>query len=48
MRCGEAKLASRTWEGRAVVQDGRVVVLGRNALGRMWMQIRGDMGALPV
>jgi hypothetical protein len=24
------------------------VVLGRNALGRMWMQIRGDMGALPV
>jgi hypothetical protein len=48
LRCSEAKLASRTWEGRAVVQDGRVVVLGRNALGRMWMQIRGDMGALPV
>jgi predicted NAD-dependent protein-ADP-ribosyltransferase YbiA (DUF1768 family) len=50
MRCSEAKLASasRTWEGRAVVQDGRVVVLGRNALGRMWMQIRDDMGALPV
>ncbi len=39
MRCSEAKLAS---------QDGRVMVLGRNALGRMWMQIRDDMGALPV
>jgi predicted NAD-dependent protein-ADP-ribosyltransferase YbiA (DUF1768 family) len=48
MRCSEAKLASRIWEGRAVVQDGRVVVLGRNALGRMWMQMRDDMGTLPV
>ena len=45
LRCSEAKLASRIWEGRAVVQDGRVVVLGRNTLGRMWMQIRDDMGA---
>jgi hypothetical protein len=23
-----------------VVQDGRIVVLGRNELGRMWMQLR--------
>ena len=43
MRCSEEKLASRIWEGRATVQDGRIVVLGRNALGRMWMQIRADM-----
>jgi hypothetical protein len=26
-----------------VVQDGRIVVLGRNVLGRMWMQFRDDM-----
>jgi predicted NAD-dependent protein-ADP-ribosyltransferase YbiA (DUF1768 family) len=44
LRCSEAKLASRVWEGKGVVQDGRIVVLGRNTLGRMWMQIREDMG----
>ena len=44
LRCSEATLASRVWEGKGVVQDGRVVVLGRNTLGRMWMQIRDDMG----
>jgi len=43
MRCSEAKLTTRVWEGRGVVQDGRIVVLGRNTLGRMWMQIRDDM-----
>ena len=40
LRCSEAKLASRIWEGKGVVQDGRIVVLGRNELGRMWMQLR--------
>jgi predicted NAD-dependent protein-ADP-ribosyltransferase YbiA (DUF1768 family) len=43
LRCSEAKLASRIWEGKGVVQDGRIVVLGRNVLGRMWMQFRDDM-----
>ena len=37
----------KNWVGgtsqRGVVQDGRIVVLGRNTLGRMWMQIRDDM-----
>jgi predicted NAD-dependent protein-ADP-ribosyltransferase YbiA (DUF1768 family) len=43
LRCSEAKLASRIWEGKGVVQDGRIVVLGRNELGRMWMQLRDDL-----
>ncbi len=43
LRCSEAKLASRIWDGKGVVQDGRIVVLGRNELGRMWMQLRDDM-----
>jgi predicted NAD-dependent protein-ADP-ribosyltransferase YbiA (DUF1768 family) len=43
LRCSEAKLGSRIWEGRGVVQDGRIVVLGRNELGRMWMQLRDDV-----
>ena len=42
LRCSEAKLGSRVWEGKGVVQDGRIVVLGRNELGRMWMQLRDD------
>lgn len=43
LRCSEEALASRVWEGKGVVRDGQIVVLGRNVLGRMWMQIRDDM-----
>ena len=40
MRCREEELEKRIWEGRAVVRDGKVVVLGKNMLGRIWTGIR--------
>lgn len=41
MRCSEEKLEkTRIWEGKAVVRDGKIVVLGKNKLGNIWMELR--------
>ena len=38
MRCGDDKVRGRLWEGRGVVVDGRIEVLGGNMLGKLWME----------
>jgi predicted NAD-dependent protein-ADP-ribosyltransferase YbiA (DUF1768 family) len=43
MRCSEEKLGERIWEGKGVVRDGKVVVLGKNMLGNIWMKCREEM-----
>lgn len=43
MRCGEDKLKTRMWEGRGVVENGVVKVLGGNKLGLLWMEARESM-----
>jgi hypothetical protein len=40
LRCREEDLEKRIWEGRAIVRDEKVVVLGKNMLGRIWTIIR--------
>lgn len=40
LRCSEDKLRHRLWEGKAVVIDGNIHVLGKNMLGNIWMDIR--------
>lgn len=40
MRCGEEKIKTRIWEGKGVVIDGEIVVLGNNLLGNIWMEYR--------
>ena len=41
MRCSEETLVtSRIWEGKGVVIDGKIVVLGKNLLGNIWMELR--------
>ena len=41
MRCSEEKLkTTRIWEGKGVVIDGKIVVLGNNLLGNIWMEYR--------
>jgi predicted NAD-dependent protein-ADP-ribosyltransferase YbiA (DUF1768 family) len=41
MRCSQKKLEnSRIWEGKGIVIDGKIVVLGKNKLGNIWMQFR--------
>jgi predicted NAD-dependent protein-ADP-ribosyltransferase YbiA (DUF1768 family) len=43
MRCSEEKLGERIWEGKGVVRDGQIVVLGKNMLGNIWMKCREEM-----
>jgi hypothetical protein len=33
----------RLWEGKGVVVDGKVVVLGKNMLGNLWMSLREEV-----
>ena len=40
MRCSDAKVLGKIWCGRAKVVDGKVVVIGQNILGVLWMELR--------
>ena len=40
MRCSEDKVKSRLWEGKGIVVDGKIEVIGRNMLGKIWMEFR--------
>lgn len=40
MRCSEEKLETRIWEGKGVIRDGKVTVIGKNMLGNIWMELR--------
>lgn len=43
MRCSEKDLKNRLWEGKAVIIDGKIVILGKNMLGTIWMRLRDDV-----
>jgi predicted NAD-dependent protein-ADP-ribosyltransferase YbiA (DUF1768 family) len=40
LRTSEEKLMTRTWEGKAVIKDGKVTIIGVNRLGNIWMDLR--------
>ena len=40
MRCSIEKIGKRFWEGKAILKDGEVIVLGKNMLGNLWMALR--------
>ena len=40
LRTSEEKLMTRTWEGKAVIKDGKVTIIGINRLGNIWMDLR--------
>lgn len=41
LRSSETDLERRIWEGKAtVLPDGKLVVLGQNMLGKIWMELR--------
>jgi predicted NAD-dependent protein-ADP-ribosyltransferase YbiA (DUF1768 family) len=42
MRCSEEKVKTRLWEGKGIVVDGKVKVIGGNMLGKIWMVIRDN------
>ena len=40
LRCSVEQLEKKIWEGRANIIDGKVIVLGKNLLGNIWMKYR--------
>ena len=40
MRCSEEKIKKCIWEGRGVILDEKIVILGKNLLGNIWMEYR--------
>lgn len=41
LRCSEDKVEKKSfWEGRVVLKDGKLVILGQNMLGNIWMSLR--------
>ena len=43
MRCPESKVGGKYWEGKGVMVDGQVVILGTNMLGNIWMELRSQL-----
>jgi predicted NAD-dependent protein-ADP-ribosyltransferase YbiA (DUF1768 family) len=39
MRCSVDKVKDRLWEGRAILVDGKIQVIGQNMLGKLWMEL---------
>jgi len=41
LRCSEERLEkTRLWEGKGVIIDGKIRILGKNMLGKLWMDLR--------
>ena len=44
MRCSEEKVKDKFWEGKGIMKEnGEIVVLGRNMLGSIWMDVRSSL-----
>lgn len=45
LRCNEELVKYRLWEGKMVSRhDGSLVVIGENQLGKLWMNLRQNLG----
>ena len=43
LRCSDEDIKNRYWEGKAIVKNGEIQILGENRLGELWMEIRDQM-----
>jgi predicted NAD-dependent protein-ADP-ribosyltransferase YbiA (DUF1768 family) len=41
-RCKEEDVGKKYWEGKGVIVDGKLVILGTNMLGNIWMELRSN------
>jgi hypothetical protein len=46
MRCSEEKVRTRLWEGKGIVVDGKIEVIGKNMLGKLWMELQNQAESL--
>ena len=42
-RVNEEKVKKANWEGKGIVKDNKVNVLGQNMLGKLWMELRNKI-----
>jgi hypothetical protein len=43
LRCSEVLIErKKVWEGRAIIKDGKLVIIGKNQLGNIWMKLRDN------
>ena len=42
-RCSIDKCNERFWEGKAIVSNGEIKILGKNMLGNIWMNLRSSL-----
>jgi len=40
LRTSEENVKSKIWEGKAIIKDGAIHILGKNRLGNIWMEVR--------
>jgi predicted NAD-dependent protein-ADP-ribosyltransferase YbiA (DUF1768 family) len=40
LRCNEEKVKNKIFEGKGIIKDGSIVILGGNKLGNIWMELR--------
>lgn len=40
MRCNEEKVKNKLCEGKGIVINDKIEILGKNMLGKLWMELR--------
>ena len=40
LRTSEENVRKRIWEGKAIMNNGKIEILGKNRLGTIWMELR--------
>ena len=40
LRTSEENVKKKIWEGKAIIKDGAIHILGKNRLGNIWMDVR--------
>lgn len=45
LRCSEENLKYKLWEGKGIVINGKIEILGKNRLGNIWMELRDEMAS---
>lgn len=42
LRCSEEKVKDKFWEGKGIITNDEVKIIGKNMLGNIWMEIRDE------
>jgi predicted NAD-dependent protein-ADP-ribosyltransferase YbiA (DUF1768 family) len=43
LRCSEEKVKNNKWCGKAIINNGKIEVIGGNIIGKIWMELRDKL-----